>query len=225
MAADKNSLTPLQQARRDRILRTTRDQLSRHGYEGTNMRNLAAAADVSPTTLYNLYENKDVLILSALRDQLADMGRRVQVTPEDGFEFVLRSRQAVAQQIIDTPKWAAAMTRLLFQSGPDDPITETLLTSAVAGQTQALAAMRDAGEIDPQTDIDALGRTIVGANWSSILLWTKGLLPLEELPDEYVRHGLLLLYPAATAKLRRRLNEELDKLSTRPRSRGRRSTG
>jgi AcrR family transcriptional regulator len=187
------------------------------------MRNLAAAAKVSPTTLYNLYENKDVLILSALRDQLADVARRAKASPEDGFEYILRSRQAVAQQIIDTPKWAAAMTRLLFQAGPDDPITETLLTGAVADQSRALEVMRDAGQLNPDTDLESLGRTMVGANWSSILMWTKGLLPLGRLPDEYVRHGLLLLFPMATAKLKRRLNVELDKLGPKPRSRGRRS--
>lgn len=189
------------------------------------MRDLAAAAKVSPTTLYNLYENKDVLILSALQDQLADMARRVEVTPEHGFEFILRSRQAVAQQIVDTPKWAAAMTRLLFQSGPDDPIAKTLLTSAVPGQTQALNAMRDAGELDPDTDVSSLGRTIVGGNWSTILLWTKGLLPLDELPDEYTRHCIHLLYPVATPKLRRRLNEELKKHSAKSKPRKNRSTG
>ena len=76
-----SALTPLQRARRERILTTTRDQLSLLGYDGINMRNLAAAAEVSPTTLYNLYENKDVLVLSALEDQLSRMGRSLVMKP------------------------------------------------------------------------------------------------------------------------------------------------
>ena len=90
MPDNEPSLTPLQRERRKRILDTTRDQLSKNGYDGINMRDLAAAAMVSPTTLYNLYENKDVLVLSALEDQLAQMGRAAGMQPSAGLEYLLK---------------------------------------------------------------------------------------------------------------------------------------
>ena len=65
--------TPRQQERRERILEAARAALSENGYEGLNMRDLALTAGVSPTTLYNQFENKDTLVLAALSDMLQNI--------------------------------------------------------------------------------------------------------------------------------------------------------
>ena len=70
MADENRPLTPRQAARRHDILAAVREQLSRFGYEGVNMRQVADAAGVSPTTLYNLYSSKDALVLAALEEHL-----------------------------------------------------------------------------------------------------------------------------------------------------------
>ena len=59
-------LTPRQESRRHRILKVTREMVADHGYEGMVMSEVAERADVSPTTLYNLYNTKDELLLEAL---------------------------------------------------------------------------------------------------------------------------------------------------------------
>jgi len=212
-------LTPLQQARRGRILQTARDQLSRNGYDGINMRDLAAAANVSPTTLYNLYENKDVLILSALQEQLATIGRQTNATPRDGWKYLLELNYGVARQIVAAPQWAAAITRLLLQAKPDDPILKTLLIDAAANSRTALHAMQEAGELKPETDVDMLCNSLTGASWSTIILWTKEVVALENLPREYMCNLLYPLLAAATPRLRRRLNDELNTLAARRASR------
>lgn len=216
-----SSLTPMQQARRKRILQTARDQLSKHGYDGINMRDLAAAANVSPTTLYNLYENKDVLILSALQDQLATIGRQTNAIPQDGWQYLLELNYGIARQIVATPQWAAAITRLLLQARPDDPILKTLLIDAAANRRTALDAMLQAGELKPDTDMEALSNSLTGASWSTIIMWTKDVVTLDNLPREYMCNLLYPLLAAATPRLRRRLNDELNSL--RPRRRGRKT--
>lgn len=208
-----SALTPLQRARRERILGTTREQLSELGYDGVNMRDLAAAAEVSPTTLYNLYENKDVLVLSALEDQLARMGRAAGLQPSAGLEYLLTISRAITRQIVETPPWADAIARLLFQAQPEDPITRTLLTNTVKDRQAALTVMQEAGEIDPAADLASLSRSLMGAAWSTIMLWTKDVIPLEALPAEYLRNQLYVLLAAATPKSQRRLNRELEQLN------------
>ena len=56
-------LTPRQESRRHRILLVAREMVADHGYEGMVMSEVAERADVSPTTLYNLYNTKDELLL------------------------------------------------------------------------------------------------------------------------------------------------------------------
>ncbi len=204
-----SALTPLQRARRERILTTTRDQLSNLGYDGINMRDLAAAAEVSPTTLYNLYENKDVLVLSALEEQLTRMGKEAGVQPSAGLDYLLTISRAITRQIVETPRWADAIARLLFQAQPEDPITRTLLTDALKDRQAALTVMQQAGEIDADADPACISRSLMGAAWSTIMLWTKDVITLEALPAEYLRNQLHVLLAAATPKSRRRLAREL----------------
>jgi AcrR family transcriptional regulator len=64
-------LTSRQQGRRHRILSAARQMLTEAGYEGTVMSKVAERTDVSPTTLYNLYNTKDELLLEALANTMA----------------------------------------------------------------------------------------------------------------------------------------------------------
>ena len=120
-------LTAVQQQRRERILLSARDQLSQFGYEGLNMRELAVIADVSTSTLYNLYQSKDTLILAALEDQLADINAVVAETNTSGLGRFLARVEAVADQIVETPKYAEAMGKMLFGADAHDPIVQLLI--------------------------------------------------------------------------------------------------
>ena len=76
-------LTANQQERRNRILAAARELVAQHGYDGMIMRDVATAANVSPTTLYNLYNTKDELLLAALRDKLAE---NLRIATPESFE-------------------------------------------------------------------------------------------------------------------------------------------
>ena len=49
-----------------------REFVADQGYEGMVMSQVAERAGVSPTTLYNLYNTKDELVLAALRELLVE---------------------------------------------------------------------------------------------------------------------------------------------------------
>jgi len=86
------------------------------------MRELAVIADVSTSTLYNLYQSKDTLILAALEDQLADINAVVAETNTSGLGRFLAHVEAVADQIVETPQYAEAMGTMLFGADAHDPI-------------------------------------------------------------------------------------------------------
>lgn len=51
---------------RDKILRAARAQFARHGYEGSTIRGIAAAARVDPKLVLHYFETKDGIFLAAL---------------------------------------------------------------------------------------------------------------------------------------------------------------
>ena len=193
------NLTPRQLMRRERILETVRQQLSTSGYEGLSMREVAAASAVSPTTLYNLYDNKDGLVLAALDDLLTQLASSV---PEalQGLESVIARARAYAQNIVRNPRYAEAMARLLFNAGPTDPIAKMLLHNGIAARHRSILELQSLGEMRKDIDVDFFAQQWGVSSWSTILLWTHGQIPLAEFEAHYVRAELHALLPGMTAK-------------------------
>ncbi len=193
------NLTPRQLQRRERILETVRQQLSKAGYEGLSMRDVAAASDVSPTTLYNLYDNKDGLVLAALDDLLTQLATSV---PEalKGLEGVTARSRAYAQNIVRNPRYAEAMARMLFNARPTDPIARMLLHNGIAARRQSILEMQSLGEMRKDIDVDFFAQQWGVSSWSVILLWTHGHIPLEAFEESYVRAELHALLPGMATK-------------------------
>ena len=202
-------LTAVQQQRRERILLSARDQLSQFGYEGLNMRELAVIADVSTSTLYNLYQSKDTLILAALEDQLADINAVVAETNTSGLGRFLARVEAVADQIVETPKYAEAMGKMLFGADAHDPIVQLLIGTSLSFNRKELAEMAGCGELRQETDRNFLARSLSSTGWSTVLMWMKGYVALHDFKQEYVRNAVTMMLPyvtqAAEVRLRQRL--------------------
>ncbi|MGV0034113.1 MAG: TetR/AcrR family transcriptional regulator [Candidatus Azotimanducaceae bacterium WSBS_2022_MAG_OTU7] len=203
------SLTVVQQQRRERILHSTRDQLSQLGYEALNMRELAVIADVSTSTLYNLYRSKDALILAALEDLLADITAVVGATGTLGLERLLARINAVADQIVDTPQYAEAMGKMLFSAEAGDPIVQLLIGASLSFHRQELAEMTVRGELREETDKDFLARSLSSIGWSTVLMWMKGYVPLHDFKQEYVRNAVAMMVPCVTPGAEARLRQLL----------------
>ena len=193
------NLTPRQLKRRERILETVRQQLSQTGYAGLSMREVAAASGVSPTTLYNLYENKDGLVLAALNDLLTQLAASV---PEalNGLDGVIARSRAYAQNIVRNPRYAEAMARLLYNARPEDPIAKLLLHNAIAARRQSILELQALGEMRKDIDVAFFAQQWGVSSWSTILLWTHGQIPLADFEAHYIRAELHALLPGLTAE-------------------------
>ena len=203
------TLTTVQQHRWERILHSTRDQLSQFGYEGLNMRELAVIADVSTSTLYNLYQSKDTLILAALEDQLADINTVVAKTNTSGLGRYLARVEAVADQIVETPKYAEAMGKMLFSADAQDPIVQLLIGTSLSFNREELAEMAVSGELRQEIDRDFLARSLSSAGWSTVLMWMKGYVALHDFKQEYVRNAVTIMLPYVTQAAEKRLRQLL----------------
>ena len=196
--------TPRQLEQQKRVLLHTRKLLAEEGYEGLQMRVLAERASVAPMTLYNRFGNKDDLILAALQELLAELAVRVNASGKQGIELIVHNAGVIADQILDTPRYAKAMALMLFNGQPDSPIVQTLLQTSFEQALSNITEMQDHGELTNEVGSKLLARGLSAAGWSTILLWMKRLIPDSEFKEEYTRAPLLLLAPAMSqaAKVR-----------------------
>src|SRR5210317_945213 len=127
-----NYSSPRQQERQQRILTVVREQITAVGYDGINVRDVAAASGVALKTLYNLYGSKDELLLASVAELLKDVQQLDHVAgAEPGIARHLAHTEAVARQIVATPAYADTMARTLFQAGRGHHLVDVLLGNSV----------------------------------------------------------------------------------------------
>lgn len=204
LTSAQRTLTPTQRARRSRILDAARQLVAQHGYDGMIMRDVASIACVSPTTLYNLYNTKDELLLEALRESVAEgWENAAQSEPTYGLNRLLAQLTASVAQTRAEPIYARAITQALFRANAGDQIVRVLVDATSRGMHDILSAMQDRGEI--AADTQQLGRAMMGAYWAQYFLWLTGGLDLANLENELRRAFLSYLLPVAQGATAKRV--------------------
>ncbi len=204
--AKVKALTPRQQDRRHRILAAARDMVAQRGYDGMIMSEVAAQAGVSATTLYNLYNTKDELVMTALQESITE--RALQVAAESdgpGWDYLVRSMVANAQTANDEPAYAEAIMHALLRASPGDALVEMLFDNVRKDMLRSIRAMAEKKELLPNVNTEELALAMTGVYWSSFMLWNKGLLKLPMLERQLQRNCLSLLIPASTGKVKKEL--------------------
>ncbi len=201
-AASARALTPNQRQRRDRILNAARELVAKHGYDGMIMRDVATLAKVSPTTLYNLYNTKDELLLEALRESVAEGWNRTMEEFQDlGFGRLLGQLHNSVDQTREEPAYAKAITQALLRAGEGDQIVGVLLDGSIRAAALSLEAMRENSQLQAEVDVQELAEAMVAAFWANYMMWSKGMYDPDRLENELKRAYLSLLLPVTTEPL------------------------
>ncbi len=193
-------MTPKQKERRERILKVTTDHLRKHGYDHVNMRDLAEAADVSPTTLYRLFDSKETLVLATVRDQIDRITSSVAEKETAGVGRLFALLRSFAVNVTDDKAVGEAIPTLLFMAEAGAPATEILLANAIRARTLTVKDMKQLDEIDAKTDADHLAKQLTMATWGPMLLWSKGFIEAKRLADEMVIASIWVLLPVLTSQ-------------------------
>lgn len=167
--------TPKQEDRRHRILSATRQLVADHGYEGTVMSQVAESAGVSPTTLYNLYNTKDELLLEALRELIIENYQKIDGESKGpGWQYLLRVVENGAWLRGTNPAYGDAITNALLRATPGDALVELLLKNVRYDFRTSLSAMKDRSELLDDVHIEHLATLMMGNYWSTFIMLNKG---------------------------------------------------
>ena len=203
-------LTPRQKERRARILHTARELINEAGYAGMTTRELAARANVSATTLFNLYNTKEELLLAALRDQLSGMNTELdEIQPVLGWERIVSFHDVIASQAERTPAYAKAIVHALLQAAPGHALVRILIGNFRQAILESLRSMKVKKQLDEQVSPDALADTLVSTFWGTQLLWDKGMIDNALVRRMSLENCMSILAPAARGKIKHALERRL----------------
>jgi len=130
-----------------------RDHLTEYGYEELSMRKIAAAASVSPSTLYEIYESKDSMILYAIGESLSNLSVQ-ENNYAPGLDRFLRRLESIADLFLKNPQTGEAITKLLFQNSSNLMAREILLVNAINARRISLEEMRAQKQLIGEIDIN-----------------------------------------------------------------------
>ncbi len=205
--------SPRQRERQAAILDCARAMLDEKGYAGLTMRDLAERAGVAPATLYNLYGGKDELIVEAVHDLMVELGERAfSLQQDEGLDSLLTMGRVTAGQIEQTPHYAEAMVRALFNVDAEHPLVAALFASGYPFTRTQLEIAQQRGDVRPEVNVDLLAKHMVGDAWGQIMLWLMGLFTLTETVTEHTRNQLLVLIGVTQGEARERLEAQLEEL-------------
>lgn len=208
MDAKRKTLTPRQLERRETILQTVRDHLAQYGYDEVSMRKIAAAASVSPSTLYEIYDSKDSLILYAIGESL-NMLSEDESKYEPGLDRFLRRLHSIADLFLKNPQTGEAMTKLLFQNSSSSMAKEVLLINAINARRVSLEEMVAQKQLTKDVDIEFYARSLISLTWGTALFWQNGILKPEDVSTELIRSSMALLLPIVTGTAKKKIQDIL----------------
>jgi len=205
-------LTPRQAARRAAVLRVVRQRLDEDGFDAVNMRDVARDADVSPSTLYEVYGSKESLILTAVEHDLHDLAIEEDHW-EPGLERLVHRLESLARMFDGSPKAAEALTRLFFAGGPDSPANRVLLDNGIEARRVALQEMIATNQLRNDFDVEFYSRALISLTWGTALFWLKGMLAPGAFRTELIRSSMSVILPGTTPGTQERVRRIIEQCS------------
>ena len=207
------ALTPRQESRRQKILSAARKLVASQGYEGMVMSDLAEVAEVSPTTLYNLFNTKDELLLEALRGLIVKNYEKVEKLSQDsGWEYLLKVAENGAWLRSSEPEFGVAITDALLRAKPGDPLTKLLFESVREDFLRSLKEMKSKRELREEVDLSHLATIMVGNYWSTFILLNKGIERNKQLAVSTKINMLSLLSASSQGEAKQQMEDWLSQI-------------
>ena len=205
--------SPRQSDRRRRILHAASTHLEQFGLEALSMGSIAEVSGVSVKTLYNLYGSRDQLLLAAASDVLADLGQRDSVLKE--AQGLPRLRAYVVSSMADfksMPQYAYGVISILVKADLGPEVADLHMGVVRRFALSALQYAQTQGELREGTDLAMLAQHISANQWGAVLLWQKGLIPVEALAHHVDLSHFLTLLPFCVGARREKMEAELSEL-------------
>jgi TetR/AcrR family transcriptional regulator, cholesterol catabolism regulator len=151
---EEGALARSQAARRRRVLDAALRLAADGGFDGVQMRDVAAAADVALGTVYRYFSSKERLLLEAMAEQQADLRRYLEIHPpqdQTSDARVVAVLRRANRSLRAHPDVTSAMVSSIGSAQPENAdivrrVTEimtAIITNAIHAPEQRAATERE----------------------------------------------------------------------------------
>jgi AcrR family transcriptional regulator len=183
------ALARSQAARRRRVLDATMVLARDGGFDGVQMRDVAAEANVAIGTVYRYFNSKERLLLEMMVEQQQDLRRHLRRHPAEGATSAVRVTvvlQRANAALRRYPDVAVAMVRAFGASRNEN--------ADVVERVSEIMTSIITGAIGSDTERDRQVARILTQVWlSSLIGWAGGVDPVERVDDDLDIAAHLLL--------------------------------
>lgn len=165
---------------RDSMLNAAALEIVEHGYAASSLASIASRLGLTKGALVRRFPVKEEIawgIIDMLRGVISnEYSRSLAVYPQSGIRSLIRFLLAVGTRAAREPQLAAAVVLFTDRASPGFEVAEVLddWTQAIHG---FLDVARDAGEVDPATDLQELAEYIFITNMGEAIFGLRAHVP------------------------------------------------
>ncbi|MEU3303982.1 TetR family transcriptional regulator [Streptomyces sp. NPDC006678] len=146
--------------------------IAEQGYEATTIEQIAAAAEVSPSTVFRYFPSKEDIVLAGEYDEAIERALRtrpVDEPPLDSLRAILTA--AVSRMLENEPQEMHLRTKLMTEV----PALRARMTESMAETSQSLARpLADRAGRDPDDlEVRVFAASVMGALREALLYWAE----------------------------------------------------
>lgn len=215
MAPEKRSASTedlLRGALEEELVDVTLDVIDRAGVDAVKIRDIAAAAGVSPTSIYNRFGGKDGLIQKALtthhRRVAGSYEARVGAEKRHVLEEIFKISEHYCKDVKARPSFAAAVMSIHYKM-TNQPATDVVFQQSRASFEEVLARMLASGELIESANTVYIAMELSDACHGVVFSWCSGFIADRDFSRRMFMRCAMIISPWLRAALRRNVDKRL----------------
>ena len=200
--------SPAQAERRNRILKETLRLLKEEAPADISMAQIAEHSDVSTKTLYNLFKNRNGLLLAAAAQTRAETLRSAPViNAPNGVSRIIELTRRTMDRFAQSPEFMESAMSVVVGISAEEEAEYHRIGSSQNWFYEALLVSEAEGELIAGTDCLLLSQLLAASQWGVTLMWQKKLISLAMLQHQAMLKHCLDLIPFCRPKTAAWLNK------------------
>ena len=188
--------SPAQAERRKRILEETLRLLKEEAPADISMAQIAECSDVSTKTLYNLFKNRNGLLLAAAAQTRTEALSSVPViSAPNGVARIIELTRRTMDTFARSPAFMDSAMSVVVSISAEEEAEYHRVGSTQRWFYEALLAAESEGELIAGTNCLMLSQLLAASQWGVTLMWQKKLISLDTFRHQAILKHCMDLMP------------------------------
>ena len=188
--------SPAQAERRKRILKETLRLLKEEAATEISMAQIAEHSDVSTKTLYNLFKNRNGLLLAAAAQTRTEtQGSLPVISAPNGVSRIIELTRQTMDTFAESPAFMDSAMSVVVSISAKEEAEHHRIGSTQIWFYEALLVAESEGELIVGTDCLLLSQLLAASQWGVTLMWQKKLISLDTFRHQAILKHCMDLMP------------------------------